>query len=188
MKPLTYTFLILLSIHTSEASEVSGPTSFYPECLITRTSIGGIAKGMKLSDIARIIPKATLTRSSDGDGAALVSVMFNGSELMSVYAREEDPDSIVDLSKRVDSIETFNSICKTASGIGPGTPTSKAEKAFGPVVEIVESEIESRQYITFKRQPAELTFRIDYTGIFCPKSHTSKKYSPDSKIQSVAIH
>jgi hypothetical protein len=55
------------------------------------------------------------------------------------------------------------------------------------VVRISESEIESRQHITFDRQPAWLTFRIDYTGIFATGSRETTSYRPEAKILSISI-
>ena len=46
------------------------------------------------------------------------------------------------------------------------------EGVFGQTKEIVKSEIESREYIEFEMQPAYLTFRLDYTGIFSAGKRT----------------
>jgi hypothetical protein len=57
----------------------------------------------------------------------------------------------------------------------------------GPVREIMVSEIESREFITFERQPAWLTCRLDYTGLFPTGARMTKAYKPEARILSVAI-
>jgi len=58
---------------------------------------------------------------------------------------------------------------------------------YGRVTDIVESEIESRQFITFAKQPAAFTFRLDYTGIFAGQSRHTTELRPGGKIHSIAI-
>ena len=61
------------------------------------------------------------------------------------------------------------------------------EGVFGQTKEIVKSEIESREYIEFEMQPAYLTFRLDYTGIFSAGKRTTTQSEPGSKLLSIAV-
>jgi hypothetical protein len=71
-------------------------------------------------------------------------------------------------------------------GVRPGSFVSHVETVFGKTKEIVESEIESRQYIVFESQPAFLRFRLDYTGVF-PSGGTTREFKPGARILSIAI-
>lgn len=156
-------------------------------CLITSNSIAGVKVGIKVGDIKKVLPRAQLKRDSDGEGIALITVVVNGKELMQAYADEEDPESKINLTKKIVHLETFNPACKTKDNIGAGVLTSVAAKQWGGVKEIMKSEIESREYITFKRQPKGLGLRIDYSGIYKTGENTTTKYKKNSKIYSVSI-
>jgi len=58
---------------------------------------------------------------------------------------------------------------------------------FGRTREIMKSEIESREFIEFERQPAFLTLRLDYTGVFSGDARATQEYKPGAKILSIAI-
>jgi len=165
----------------------SAPDPALPRLLITPDSLGPIRLGMTLEEAGRAIPEARLKRTSDGDGAALVAVEIGGQELMVLFADEEDPEGPIDGSKRIEVIETFSPSCSTALGIHPGSSIADAEKAMGPTVRILKSEIESREYIAFRNQPPHTTFRLDYTGIFPEGSNETTRYQPEAKIFSIAI-
>lgn len=155
--------------------------------LITATSIGPIRLGMTLTDARRTIPTAKFERTSDGDGAALVAVTLAPDAMVMLWADEDDAEAPVDWSRRIQSIETFDAPFHTAAGVHPGSLVADVERVYGTTKVITLSEIESRQYIAFESQPASLTFRLDYTGIFEGESRTTKAYSPKAKILSVTI-
>jgi hypothetical protein len=140
---------------------------------------------MTLGDLLR--SGASCRRTSDGDGAALVEVRLANADPVIVSADEDDADSPIDWSKKIRTIETFSAAYHTAEGVHPGSLIVDVEKVYGKVTKIVESEIESRQYIWFERQPPRLTFRLDYTGIFPDHSRTTKEFDPAGTIYSIAI-
>jgi hypothetical protein len=117
---------------------------------------------MTLDEARKALPSATFKRATDGDGAALVEVRFAPAPTTAVlvWADEDDSDAPIDWSKKIVTIETFSPAFHTAAGIHPGSSISEAEKAYGKTKAIKKSEIESREYITFARQPAHLTFRL----------------------------
>lgn len=61
---------------------------------------------MTLDEAKAALPAAVLTRTSDGEGVALVEVKLGDEQLMVLYAGEEDPAAPVDMKKRIKNIET----------------------------------------------------------------------------------
>jgi hypothetical protein len=130
---------------------------------------------------------ATFARTSDGDGLALVEVTFGVDTALTLYADEDDPEAPVDTSKRISRIETFSSAFHTVEGVHPGALVRDVEGVFGKTREIVKSDIESREFIDFERQPAFLTLRLDYTGVFAAGANRTTAYRPEAKILSIAV-
>lgn len=157
------------------------------QCVISQTGIAPVRLGMTLREAKRAFPSAEFRRTSDGDGAALVSVSLGKEEWMTMHANEDDPQRPIDWAKRIRFIETFRSACKTMNGVHPGMPVADAEKRFGRTIEIVQSEIESREYIQFRNQPAHFLFRLDYSGIFAEGSRSTTRFAPDARIYSIAV-
>lgn len=156
-------------------------------CVVSESGIAPIQLGMTLRDAKLAMPNAGFERSTDGDGAALITVSRGTDDVMTLSANEDDPDDAIDWNRKISVIETFNPSCRTAEGVYPRMPIKNAEKIYGKTKEIVRSEIESREYIEFQNQPAHLLFRIDYTGIFADGSRRTTKYAPDGRIFSIAV-
>lgn len=171
---------------TDTAATPASPTPV-TVCAIDSTGIEGIQLGMTLGDARGVIPATRLERASDGDGAALVAVKVDTADLVILHAGEDDSQAPIDWTKVISSMETFHPSCSTAMRVHPGAPVTDVQNVLGPVVRIIESEIESRQYITFERQPAWLTLRIDYTGIFPAGSRETTAFRPEARIHSVSI-
>ena len=155
--------------------------------VISASGIGPILLAMTLDEARGAVRTAAFQRASDGDGAALVEVALAPDATMMLWAGEDDADAAVDWSKRIVNIETFSAAFHTSAGIHPGSLVTDVERAYGRTRTITLSEIESRQYIEFEAQPAWLTFRLDYTGIFQGGGRTTTAYSPGAKIHSIAI-
>jgi hypothetical protein len=155
--------------------------------VITASAMGHVRLGMTLDEARRAHPGASFRRTSDGDGAALVEIAFGQESSLSVWADEDDPATPIDWSKRIVSIETFSAAFHTPEGIHPGSLVTEVARFFGPVREIVKSEIESREYVTFARQPQTLTFRLDQTGIFSPGRRRTTSFAPGATIRSITI-
>jgi hypothetical protein len=156
--------------------------------LITNSSMGKIRLGMSLDEARRTLGTvAVLSRTEDGDGAAFVAVMEGQEHTLTLWADEEDPATPIDWSRRIEYIDTSNAAFHTEAGMRPGALVEDVVRLFGPVTEIVVSEIESRQFITFERQPPALTFRLDYTGIFADGARRTTRFSAGATILSIAI-
>jgi hypothetical protein len=155
--------------------------------VITASGMGPVALGMTLDDVRRAVPVARLSRTSDGDGAALVEVILGEHDRLVLWADEDDPAQPIDWSKKVSMIETFSDAYHTREGVHPGSLVRDVEKLFGSVREIVESEIEQRQFISFTRQPRALEFRLDYTGLFTDGGRRTTRFEPGARILSIAV-
>jgi hypothetical protein len=142
---------------------------------------------MTLSAAKDSLPAAVFSRTSDGEGVALVEVKLGSEQLMVLYAGEEDPASPVDMKKRVEHIETFNSGCNTLNEVHPGMLVADAEKILGKTTGITKSENEKREFLHLENQPAWLTMRIDNTGIFDGSSSETTRFAPTAKILSISI-
>ena len=156
-------------------------------CVISQSGIAPVRPGMTLREAKQAFPSAEFRRTSDGNGAALVSVSLGADEWMTLHAGEDDPDRPIDWAQRLSFIETFHAACKTVDGVHPGMRVADAEKKFGPTSEIIQSEIEAREYIRFRNQPAHLLFRLDYTGIFAEGSRSTTRFVPGAQIYSIAV-
>ncbi len=179
---LTLSIFVFLLIGAGSARAQQGV-----HCVISARGIGPIQLGMTLRQARQAFPQAVFTRATDGDGVALVGVQFARDDLMVIYAGEEDPEAIIDWSKTIEFIESFHSGCTMANGVGPGMLITDAEKRLGKIQEISQSEIESREYVSFANQPKGYWFRLDYTGIFPQGSRTTRSFQPGSKILSIAV-
>jgi hypothetical protein len=166
---------------------VGGEASQPDNRLVTSTSMGPIRLGMTLAAARRMLPAASFKRTSDGDGAALVTVTFGDDDRLLLWAEEDDPDAPIDWARRIVTIETFSKTFHTVEGIRAGALVTDIIRTFGPVREISRSEIESREYIEFERQPAWLTIRLDYVGVFPAGAGRTKEYRPGATILGLQI-
>lgn len=166
------------------AREVSGTRSSYA---ISDSGVGPIRLGMTLAEAQRALPSAVFARGSDGDGVALVEVTIESDQHLTLWAEEEDADAPIDWAKPVKRIEAFTPAFRTREGVHPGARVTEVESVYGKTRVIEESEIESRQYIVFTEQPAYLTLRLDYTGIFREGQRTTAEFKPEGRIFSIAV-
>jgi hypothetical protein len=172
----------------TRAGQAAAPEGFGKDGhLITASAMGRAQLNMTLGEARRVLLTASFARASDGDGAALVEVVYGKDDSLVLWADEDDPATPIDWSRKIVTIETFSAAFHTREGVHPGSFVKDVVTLFGPVLEIVKSEIESRQYITFARQPEALTFRLDYTGVFASGARRTTRFEPDAKIWSIAI-
>jgi hypothetical protein len=155
--------------------------------VVSESAVGAVRLGMTLAELRRSLPRANFKRASDGDGAALVQVTISTNDSVIVSADEADPAAPIAWSKSIKTIETFSPAFHTQAGVHPGSSVAEVEKVYGKVVRIEQSEIESREFITFENQPAGLTFRLNYTGRFPPGAHTTTQFARDAEIFSISI-
>lgn len=155
--------------------------------VISESGVGRIRLGMTLAEAQRALPSAVFVRTTDGDGAALIEVTIASDQRLTLWAEEEDADASIDWAKPVKRIEAFTPRFHTREGVYPGARVTEVEGVYGKTRMIEESEIESRQYIVFTEQPAYLTLRLDYTGIFREGQRTTTEFQPAAKIMSITV-
>jgi hypothetical protein len=154
--------------------------------VISRDGLGPVRLGMTIDEArAALPPDYRFERGSDGEGVPWVDVFVGQHALMSLHANEEDVDAPIDGTLRIDGIQSFSKATVTAEGVAVGDLLADAEQAYGPVRDIVESEIESRQIVEFTRGPI-LGLRIDYSGDFPPGSRHTTRYCPGARIYAMA--
>lgn len=156
--------------------------------LITANSAGKVKLGMTIGEVRKAVAPMKLSRTSDGEGIALIAVKHGKTEVMTIYAGEEDRDAAIDDTARVGQIWVWSRAYKTAAGVHPGMPVSKAEKILGPVKEIIRREIESREFAEFADQPSGIHFRLNSgDGDFLAGSTRTTKYTASARIFSINV-
>lgn len=172
---------------TVVAFPLPGKATDPASCMISDSSVGPVRLGMTIGDAEAAWPVAQFSRTSDGEGVALIEVKAGGEAMMTIFAGEDGSNPALDRARRIEHIETFSTACGTAQGIRPGLRISDAEILLGKVTMISKSEIESREFVEFANKPGSLTIRLDYTGIFGPDSAETTRFAPEAKILSIAI-
>lgn len=155
--------------------------------LIDQRSMGGIRLGMTPQQVREAFPSANIQRTSDGEGVALIEITLRPGASVTAYAGEENAEAPIDWSKPITMIETFSETFHTAEGVHPGSPVTDVEKIYGMTKSTQTSEIESREYITFEKQPVWLTFRLDHTGVLPNHTTESRNPGPKGMIFSISI-
>jgi len=153
---------------------------------ITSNSAGGVRLGMSLEQARHTLSNCKLRRTQDGEGIALVGAICSGREVMSFYAGEEDSDAKVNWNRRIEFIEIWNKRFKTADGVHPKMLLSDAEKTLGKVREIIITQIESREFVTFRKIRKGIEYRT-YGGIYTRPNFTTTRYEPGSRLHSVQV-
>ncbi len=187
MKITAPTFLALACLTVLSASAQGIPA----DRLITADSAGVVKLGMTVAQVREAVKPATVSRTSDGEGIALVQVSLGEVPLMSLYAGEEDPAAALNEEAAVEFIEVWSADYKTAGGVHPGMVLSEAEKSYGSVRGIMVSEIESREYAEFSNEPPGMTFRLNNdagtAGIYGEGEMRTTRYAPAATILTVSV-
>jgi hypothetical protein len=160
--------------------------------LITDKSVGKIKLGMTVAEARKAMSGATFSRSSDGDGVALINVGNSDETYMMLYAGEEDPQSKINEKARIEFIEVWHSKFKTADGVHVKMKMCDVESKYGEIKNIFMSEIESREFAEFTNNPKGLQFRltapnIDSAGIYPEGKRETTVYASSSYIMSISI-
>lgn len=187
MKIIAPTFLALACLMAISAAAQEIPA----DRLITADSAGLVKLGMTVAQVREAVKPATISRSSDGEGIALVEVRLGDVPLMSLYAGEEDPAAAMNDEAVIEFIEVRNSDYKTAAGVHPGMLLSDVEKRYGAVREIMLSEIEAREYAEFSNEPSGMNFRLSNeagtAGIYGEGETRTSRYAPAAIISTISV-
>lgn len=158
---------------------------------ITENSAGNVRIGMTIAEVRKAVAPMKLERSSDGEGIALIAVKSGEEIVMTLFAGEEDRDAKINEAAKVEYIMVWDKSFRTAAGVHPEMRIADAEKIYGKVKQIIRSEIESREYVTFTNQPAGIEIRIlgkdDMAGVYVQGASRTDKYSADAYIFTIDI-
>lgn len=185
-------FLILAS-QLSLLATVGAHTTQSPSKskLITESSVGSVRLGMTVAEVQRVLPGATLTRTTDGEGLALISVQLRGNALMIFYAGETNPKAPINKAAVIEYVEARSSGYQTAAGVHPKMTLSEVEKRHGALKEIFLSEIEGREYATFANQPAGIHLRVmsanGLAGNYPEGQNKAQSYAPTAYVFGISI-
>ncbi|MEM6279458.1 MAG: hypothetical protein AAF733_08275, partial [Verrucomicrobiota bacterium] len=159
--------------------------------LITATSVGAAQIGMTIGEIRSEFPGARLERTSDGEGIAYVAIIENEELLIEMVTDQYDVEAPILDTERVAMIVVRHPRFATANGIRLGSDLGELDLRIGPVREILTSEIESREYASFERQPSGLQFQIlndeNTAGIYDPDTYKTKRFREGSYISSITV-
>ena len=162
-----------------------------PRGLITATSIGSVRLGMTVAQARKALPNLSISRTTDGEGVALIAVKRVGDTLMTLYAGEPNPDASINERAVIEFIEVWDSGYSTADGVHPKMALREAEQTYGKLREITLSEIESREYATFANQPPGIQLRVmnesGMAGVYPDGQSKATRYTPTSYIFSISI-
>ena len=175
-------FSLLLLIMLSTVTLVQAQRNFK----ITGTSAGGIRLGMTLEQARRGLSACRLRRSEDGEGVVQVGVRCRGHDVMSFYAGEENRYAKINWKRRIEFIEVWDKRFKTADGVHPHMYLRDTEKILGKVREIIITQIESREFVTFRKIRKGIEYRT-YGGIYTRPKFTTTTYEPGSRINSIQV-
>lgn len=159
--------------------------------VITGESAGAVKIGMTVAEVRKAVAPLKLERTSDGEGIALIALKSGEEIVMTIFAGEEDRDARIDEKAKVEYIMVWDKSYRTAAGVHPGMKIADAEKIYGKVKQIIRSEIESREYVTFTNHPAGIEMRIlgkdDMAGVYAQGTSRTNKYSADAYIFTIDI-
>ena len=153
---------------------------------ITRNSVGGIKLGMTIDQARQTLRSCRFKRTSDGEGAALIGVRCSAKEIVTIFAGEEDVEAPINEKAKIEFIEVWDKRFKTKQGVHKGMLVSEIEKRLGTVTKIILTEIESREFVTFRRKQAGIYYRI-YGGIYAPGETTTTRYQPRTRLWSIQV-
>jgi hypothetical protein len=160
--------------------------------LITEKSIGSVRLGMTVAQVRKALPGYKLSRTSDGEGLALIAVERRGKTLMTLYAGESNPNRRINERGVIEHIEAIDASYRTSAGVHPGMSLREVEKRYGKIKEITLSEIESREYASFEKQPAGIHLRVmsesGTAGAYAAGENSSKQYAPNGYVFSISIN
>ncbi|MEZ5347410.1 MAG: hypothetical protein R2681_17825, partial [Pyrinomonadaceae bacterium] len=159
--------------------------------LITGSSAGEVRIGMTVGEARNAMRGYTFSRATDGEGIALIEVKRRNQTYLTLYAGEFDPNSAIDNSAKIEFIEVWSRLYRTAEGVFPGMRIQEAEQRYGELVSIMRSEIESREFARFTKQPKGIDFRVENrnsaAGAYQSGDSMTTRYSPNAYISSIIV-
>lgn len=153
---------------------------------VTNNSAGGVRLGMTLTQARTLLRTCKLQRGEDGEGLALVDVICRRKTVMSFYADESNRDAGVNWQKKISYIWVWDKRYKTPDGVHPKMLLRDAERILGKIKEILMTQTESREYVSFRKTRKGIQYRT-YGGRYVATNPTTKRYELGSEIHAIEI-
>ncbi|MCM3903246.1 MAG: hypothetical protein ND866_16180 [Pyrinomonadaceae bacterium] len=189
-KPATMTVKVYFHNEKPQTGQL-GPVKAGLDFLITDNSVGPVRLGTTVAQARRALRGFTLSRTSDGEGIALIAVKRGKQTVMTLYAGEQDPRSRINERARIEFIEVWDPRYYTSAGVHPKMPLREVEQKYGQLKEIRLSEIEAREFATFSTHPSGIQLRVGddsgMAGIYNEGKNTTARYSHSAYLMSISI-
>jgi hypothetical protein len=170
---------------SADAYDVGPPTL---SCLITENGVGPLRIGMTLGEARKAWPEAKFERRAGLDDLTELAVVVDRQTLVISDIGYDIPPGALPDKTVLQNLATYHPWCKDARGMGSGSLLSDAATAYGGLVVIRKSDIEQREYASFKAAPPRMHFRVDYTSIFYPESpRSTTAFKPEARLMGVEI-
>jgi hypothetical protein len=163
--------------------------------VISSEGIGSAQLGMTLGELKGVLGSETefVVESPFIVDFDAIAVRRNGETLYHILylAGETFGDDDV-----IQGLYTDNTRFRTAEGVGPGTPLTEAEQAYGEATLAYNTQNESREYARFERQPASnVSFATgngneNPAGVYAASNedyNETTEFRSDATIQSVLV-
>ncbi|MDD5391918.1 MAG: hypothetical protein PHE17_02740 [Thiothrix sp.] len=164
----------------------ASPTQTAPDAgskfAITSNAAGLVQLGMSLDDVLAALPDATTKTEQGGDGIEWTNIELKGKAVMSVLLNEDHTVSL---------IRVFSPQFTTEQGVTVGENLQSAADKLGGLNEIQSTEIESREFATFKNASPSMEFQVigkdGSAGVYNNNETTTAVASPSATIHSIWI-
>lgn len=161
------------------------------EFLVTPEGVGDVKIGMTVAAARRTLPGYSFSRTSDGEGVALIEVKRGNRTHFYLYANEFDPASPIDDNARIVFMEVTNPAYRTAAGVHPNMLLRDVESRYGKLESIVLSEIEAREFARFAGQPLGIDLRVmasaGQAGVYASGESTATRYDRNAYVYSIIV-
>lgn len=150
--------------------------------LITPNGAGVVTLGMAMKDVQTALPETTSKTEKDGEGIEWINIESKDGILMSLLLNEEHTVSL---------IRIFSPQYHTQQGVSVGENLQSAADKFGGLTEIQSTEIESREFATFKNAPEHMEFQVigkDGTaGVYSNDETSTVIAAPSASVHSIWV-
>lgn len=189
-KKLTTASLLVLSLLAGGCDESNQPSQPAPQTqgtanryLITSTSAGPVQLGMNMNEVLIALPEATSENGQDGEGINWADIKMQDETVMSLLLDEND--------HTVSLIRVFSPEFATEQGVHVGENLQSVADKLGGLNEIQSTEIEAREFATFKNSPQGVEFQVvggdGSAGVYANSETITSIASPSATVHSIWI-
>lgn len=174
--------------HSLSAPESAAQNSQHPageqedSFTITSNAAGVVQLGMTLNEVLAVLADATSKTEQDGEGIEWTNINIKDEAVMSVLLNEDQSISL---------IRVFSPKFSTGQGVRVGENIQSAADKLGGLSEIQATEIESREFATFKNASPNVEFQVvgkdSSAGVYANAETTTSIASPSATIHSIWI-